>query len=133
MELNAQDVRPEDIPKLPSRMRDLVRLIGIPAAVDFINKFGGREVSFPKHENANKAGAASFSLLARVVGRENALILCTEYGGERLPIPRCHSWRYEMRARDIRRAFDAGASIPDLVSEHGLTSRAIEIILNRAV
>lgn len=133
MELNAQDIRPEDIPKLPSRMRDLVRLIGIPAAVDFINKFGGREVNFPIHENANKNGAASFSLLVYAVGRENALILCAEYGGEKLSIPRCHSWRYEMRARAIRRAFDAGARINDLASEYGLTARAVEIILNRAV
>lgn len=128
--MNACDLLPADLPRLPERMRELIRLIGIEAAVDLSNALGGLNISFPKHEAANRCGAASFRRLAEIVGNEATRALCAEYGGERIAIPRCHAWRAEVRARTIRRAFDAGATVPELARLHGITYRTVEKTLN---
>ncbi len=130
MEINACDILPDDLPRLPDRMRDLIRLAGIEAAVNLSNALGGLNIRFPKHEAANRYGAAAFRRLAELVGEDATRALCAEYGGEQIAIPRCHAWRQEFRARAIRRAFDAGATVPELAKRYGVTYRTIEKLLN---
>lgn len=91
------------------------------------------EIAIPKGEGNNAAGGAAFKRLADACGRDAALAICKEYGGEVLSIPRCHSLRTEMRARAIRRAFDAGEGLNTLAHRFDMTRRAVEIILNRAI
>lgn len=132
MDIHAHELTPEDIASLPALVRDIERVSGLPAAIAIVNAFGGMEISIPKGENNNAKGKVAFERIAAAVGRDAALAICNEFGGEMLSIPRCHTLRGEMRARAIRRAFDAGECVNTLARRFGMTYRAIEIILNRA-
>lgn len=133
MDIRAEELTPEDIAILPALVRDIVRVAGLPAAIAIVNAFRGIEISIPKGEGNNTAGNVAFNRLADACGRDAALAICKEYGGEVLGIPRCHTLRSEMRNRAIRRAFDGGENINSLAYRFDMTSRAVELILNRAV
>lgn len=133
MDIRAEDLTPEDIKLLPRQVLDIARIAGMEAAIACVNAFRGMVISIPKGEHYNKKGIEAFAKLAAGCGREAALALCAEYGGEMLFIPRCHTLRGEMRNREIRRAFDAGEDTNTLARRFDMTYRAVEIILNRAV
>jgi hypothetical protein len=127
MDIHAQDLTPDDLSRLPGMVRDFARIAGLESAIACVNAFRGMQITIPKGEDNNTAGR-----VAEVMGKDAALAICKEYGGEVLGIPRCHALRSEMRARAIRSAFDAGEDVNTLARRFDMTYRAIEQIINRA-
>ena len=66
--------------------------------------------------------------LVRVIGAEAATLLCKEYGGERLYIPKMDAWTYRERRTAIKDEYN-GANIKRLAKKYNLTERMIQIIV----
>jgi hypothetical protein len=130
--IDAAQVTQEDIEELSPFARDLVRIAGLDAAVMLFNTLGGQLIGIPKGRNNNAKGKLAYERLESVIGADATVRLCKEFGGERIEIPRCHALRNELRARAIRRDYDAGVAVNDLVAQHAVSHRAIEKILKRA-
>lgn len=130
--IDATQVTEADIAALSPFARDLAQLLGREAAVALFNALGGQLVSIPKGRDNNAKGRLAYDRLESAVGEAAARRLCEEYGGERFEIPRCLSLRNELRARAIRRDYDAGVAINDLVARYAVAHRGIEKILKRA-
>ena len=110
---------------LPASARDLAGLIGLPATLRLVEKWGGtmrlyvpRNIG-PDHE------------LARVLGLEAARALSSRYDGDYLPsVPRCADALRAARDRALLRRRAEGASPAALALEFGLTERHVWRILS---
>lgn len=116
---------------LPDMGREVVRLIGLPRAIDLFRTLGGVDFPVPKGANNNRFGAMRFEMLSECVGVEAAEVLCAEFGSTRLYIPKCQQALQHIRDRRIVREFDAGASSEELALKFRLTHRGIDAILKK--
>ena len=99
---------------LPSNGADLVRCIGVPAALALLNGLPGAVMVMPKAEApAHRCGPSRWAMLQSVVGPGAMPALAAQYGGAVLDVPVCHQLRTERRNRWLRARFDA------LTSPHG--------------
>lgn len=112
---------------LPESLRELVDLIGLPAALKLVERWGGITAVYvpkdmaPGHE------------LARVLGMEAARKLSEVYGGDCLRnIPRCVGGLRAVRDRQVVRLRSEGLAPRDIAPLVGLTERWVWEILNRA-
>jgi len=112
---------PELIDELPDGLRDIAELIGLPLALRLVEARGGRRFYFPY-------GVAPEHALVQLIGQEAAEILCREYPGERLEIPRATNYHRAVRNAHIHQSLAKGVSQSALAGDHGLTERQIRNI-----
>jgi Mor family transcriptional regulator len=117
--------------EMPDTAREIVRLIGLPCAIDLFRALGGVSFPAPQGEKNNRQGALRFEMLAECVGVNAAKVLCQEFGGTVFYIPKCQQAQQNIRDRRILRDFDKGASIEELALKYRITDRRIKGILKK--
>ncbi len=120
---------------MPAMAREIAGLIGMPDTLRLVEALGGTTFPVPKREN--RMGELRFNLLEQAVGVKAADILCKQYGGTNLYIPRCADALRRARDTEIIRLFDAeirtGRTGTEVVAElalrYRLSDRRIWLIL----
>lgn len=90
------DITPEDMPPAVSAV---AQLIGLPAALDLVENFGGLTLRIP-HGN-NEQGRAILHLIATSVGEVAAQRIATAFGATQLYIPNCKPALLKVRNRQL--------------------------------
>jgi hypothetical protein len=90
---------------LPRTARDLVDLIGLPAALALIEARAGQVITVPKRKR--KAGHTLFEELADLIGADAAEKIVGRYGGEYLTVPSCKRAAHAVRDAELQARFDA--------------------------
>lgn len=110
---------------LPRSLRDVVALIGLPATLLLVERFGGLIALYvptdigPEHS------------ISVAIGAPAARKLAARYGGDCIRnIPRCAAGLRRIRNTDIRARRAKGESAARLALAFGLTERQIWSILN---
>lgn len=91
---------------LPRSGVDLVRCVGLQAALALLNGLPGVVMTMPKTPDANRHAARRWGQLAQVMGSAAVPALAAQYGGGPLEVPTCHQLRLEKRNRWLRERFD---------------------------
>ncbi|EGJ49030.1 Mor transcription activator family protein [Desulfocurvibacter africanus] len=120
-------LRDAPLSALPESLRDMVDLIGLPAALKLVERWGGiTAVYVPKDMTPGHD-------LARELGYPAALKLSSVYGGDCLRnIPRCAGALRAARDRQVLRLRAENMAPRDIAPLVGLTERWVWEILNRA-
>jgi hypothetical protein len=109
---------------LPSRVADLVRVVGLPVALKIVEKWGGTRIWIPKK-------AAESHWLCEAVGMDAFTKLCAAYGYSWLEIDRCRAAIRATVETRIVREHDQGASSHELALRYGYTQRGIRKLRRR--
>lgn len=85
---------------LPGSALEMVRLIGLQAALLVIEHFGGTDLFFIREKETSLP--EDFMALAQVIGTEKAAILAREYpAADKVYVPRCMKAMNALRNREI--------------------------------
>ena len=118
-------LRSATVTDLPGSLRDLVELIGLPAALALVEHWGGVIALYvPQEMHAAHP-------LARRLGVEAAHKLASVYGGGSITIPRAAHALRRARDREVMRLRAEGLSPRDIAPQVGLTERWVWEILRR--
>lgn len=110
------------LPLLPTRLRDLARLIGLATAMTIVQHYGGRRLYIPSR-------AAVDHPLVALIGFEGLETLCKAYGLEdHFDVPKAAAALRFLRDEKIR-SEQGIKSTRVLAFEHGMTERQIWKIL----
>ena len=112
--------QPED---LPESLALMCELIGLDKTLSLVRLFGGTRLRIPAHP-------ADGHPLCRELGRAQARLLGSHYGGDDVYIPSLARLRRRQRNRRLRAAYDAGATVRELARSEHLSERSITTILN---
>lgn len=115
-----------DIQDLPPLFRELIDVVGEPAALALVSARPGLRVYIP---NVNWLGNQPDNWLVQLLGEPLALKLGARYGHTWLKLPKLDSIQREARHRAIIAAHAGGESTPELAIRFGYTERHIERIL----
>ena len=111
---------------LPPRLQEFVRLIGLPATMLLVERFGGLRIYIP-------ATATVDHPFAELIGYDNLVKLAEQYGidgtGDRLLLPRAERALNAVRNAQIRADYVASKSLRELAAEHHLTERHVSRIV----
>lgn len=113
----------EDV--LPSRVRALAEVIGLPAALKLVELRGGGRLYVPKHAEAEH-------WLALEIGLDALQALAAMYGGETIEIDRCHGVSIKLKHQAILSAADAGQTTFELARAWKMTERGIRLVKQKA-
>ncbi|SIS88153.1 Mor transcription activator family protein [Neptunomonas antarctica] len=72
---------------LPDSIHEVAAVIGMPATLRLVERFGGTTLPLPRGDNI--IGRASLAVLAKQIGDDDAQKLAHHCAGEPLYIPRC--------------------------------------------
>lgn len=100
-----------DLSHLPESAQKLIALIGLPATLCLVDKFGGCTISLYGSDN-------SLEKMAEIIGRDAAMKLLKFYGVAPFTVPLCHRALKAVRNADILAEFDR------LTLDEGLSARA---------
>ena len=114
---------------MPATALDLVRLVGLEAALGLIQELGGVPFPVPKGVNNNTAGSARFERLAEIVGQDGALRIVAEYGDDVLNIPTCKQAFAKAKKRAMAAYFDQGATLEEVAVAFRVTTRWVSIAM----
>lgn len=110
---------------LPESMRDIVRVVGIDAAITIVQERGGICMYIP-------ATASPDHWLANAIGME-AFTKLVEYApGWEPKIPLCKEALIAIKEREILKKAQSGKSQAELAREYKMTERGIRKLLRRA-
>jgi len=109
---------------LPTRVAELVDVVGLPAALKIVELRGGGRLEVPKH-------VKSGHWLVEHIGLEALTKLVAYYNGERIEIDRCADLLRAIQERIIVAAHDNGASNWQLAQQYGYTERGIRKLRKR--
>jgi Mor transcription activator family len=107
---------------VPQSFTDLVEAVGHDMAMVIVNTYGGTRVCVPKVFKA-------LHPLTELLGIEQARRLSEQLGGMNLSIPSLRKQRLQERNVEIRREYDGGTTVRELVRKYELTDRQIYTIL----
>lgn len=107
-----------DLSHLPESAQRLIALIGLPATLCLVDKFGGCTITLYGSEN-------SLQKMSDVIGREAAMKLLKLYGNAPFTVPLCHHALKAVRNADIIAEFDR------LTMGEGMSARASVIKITR--
>lgn len=107
------DITPDDMPPAVSAV---AHLIGLPAALDLVEAFGGLTLRIP--HGSNEQGRATLKLLASVVGEAAAQYIAAAYGATQLYIPNCKPALLKVRNRQL--LIDRNSLAADGLSERDI-------------
>lgn len=120
---------------LPKRVRDISGLIGLDAALAFVNEFGGTEVVFPANSIYSKA--RDVPLIIGAIGEDLAAKLLDFYRGDCIYIPMCSTTQRLIRDLEIIRLYEdlikrvsARQAIKELAAQFFISNRTIEYVVN---
>lgn len=124
---------------LPQGARDLIAVVGIPAALRLFEVAGGRVIDMAKGKRLR--GKAQIQALGEIVGAVAAGKLSKHYGGAPLRVPRCVRVVRRMRDASIQQRFDAldragysaRKAVSMIVGEFGIDDRTVWRVLKRDV
>lgn len=120
-----------DLSHLPQSAQLMVGVIGLPATVLFVERFGGKTLSLHRRGDSVKR-------LASVIGAAAADALFDCYGSDTIVVPRCTAALKSLRNEKILAEFDritgperqtTRVAIHSIVDHFGLTERQIWRIL----
>lgn len=103
---------------LPASARELVRCVGMNAALALLNDLPGVLMVVPKTATGNRHGAQRWQRLLELVGDDAMALLAAHYGGSALEINTCAALRTERRRRWLRTAFDTLTTGPAALSKN---------------
>lgn len=109
---------------LPSRVAELVDVVGLAAALKLVELRGGGRLEVPKRVKAEH-------WLVEHIGLEALAKLVAYYNGERIEIDRCFKVLLMIQERVIVAAHDNGASNWQLAKQYGYTERGIRKLRKR--
>uniref|UniRef100_B8DKX5 Mor transcription activator domain protein n=1 Tax=Nitratidesulfovibrio vulgaris (strain DSM 19637 / Miyazaki F) TaxID=883 RepID=B8DKX5_NITV9 len=120
---------------MPAMAREIAGLIGMPDTLRLVEALGG--TTFPVPKRGNKLGELRFCMLEQAVGVKAAEILCQQYGGTNLYIPRCADVLRKIRNAELIGFFDAYAGegksgknvVAELALKYKLSDRRVWEIL----
>lgn len=112
------------VEELPASLRELVEVIGLPAALALVEHWGGIRLWVPVELRDDHP------LIARL-GRDAAERLVQHYAGETISVPRCAAALRRMRDRRIRERYQHETAA-SLAREYGCTERWIWYVVSRA-
>lgn len=108
---------------LPESLREIIELIGLPATLKLVARWGGVRLYVPEKVYADH-------VLARTVGLDNAAALCEVFARCELIVPKCDAALGRIRDRQIRHRFQAeGWPAHRLARHYHLTERHVYRIL----
>ena len=113
--------------RLPPRVRALVKLLGVDAALALLEARGGVPLYIPKSIET----ARSYRW-ANALGSDALKALCEEFGGLSVELPKADSILRQMRNAAILRDATRGVSTTTLAQEHRLCRRQVINILRAA-
>ena len=121
---------------LPASVLEMVRLIGLQAALLVIEHFGGTDLFFIREKET--CFPADFLALAKVIGAEKAAILAREYPAvEKVYVPRCMKAMNALRNREIIALADKMIReksmrqiCKDLARQYRTSARTIQYIID---
>lgn len=103
-------------------LRELIRLIGLPAALTLTRVYGGRTLRVPSR-------ATSVHPLTVSLGAPVAEVLCREYAGIELDVPSERTALLEHRNRLICQEYGQGSSIKSIARRYGITRTMVRKVL----
>lgn len=106
---------------LPPRLHEFVRLIGLPATMLMVDRFGGLRIYIPLEPTPEH-------MFAELIGFDNLVALCSEFNGDRVLLPRALRALNAVRNAKIRAEYGP-KSLRDLASEYRLTERHVSRIV----
>lgn len=114
---------------LSPALRDLVWVVGLPAALKLSARYGGTDLVVP----SDYAVVSQKRLeLCGVIGDEATKKLIQHHSGEKLYIPKGERALRLARNRVIEREYDAGeTTAARLAIKHNLSERQVRTILNK--
>lgn len=113
---------------LPASVQQLIELVGAGPALALVRAFGGNVIKVPSRDREEGRLRAR---LVEVMGGPAAALFIDRYSGETLSIARCAAAARDERDRAIIAAYDRGASVARLATEHLMTERQVRTILKR--
>lgn len=117
-----------DTELLPRVLQDFVRLIGLPATMDFVHAYGGLRIYIPTPERCHADHP-----YAQVIGQDNLRRLAQVYGQEdHFPLPKAEAALLAVRNSRIAHAYGHHKTARELAAEYRLTERQIERIVAAA-
>jgi Mor family transcriptional regulator len=122
---------------LPASIHEVATVIGMPATLRLVERFGGTTLPLPT--GANRNGRIYLRALAKQIGDDDAQKLAHHCAGEPLYIPRCDAALRRIRDLSICDQFDvivregttANKAVVKLALEYKLTDRWIWNILQK--
>lgn len=108
-------------------LEELVKTLGLPAALRLVERFGGVRIYLPRAENLKPGNQ-----VAGVIGLEAARDLCALWPQERPYIPRAAQFLRDARDRALL-ADAAKHTVPQLARNYELTERQVYNVLKRGV
>lgn len=118
---------------MPSTARDLIDLLGWPAARALLIAYAGANLMIQLGKCNNSAGAARYEHLVEIMGAESADKLLQVYGGDILNMPTCFRAIARARQRLIQARWAAGAGRKELCAEFGVTAVWLVHVLKRSL
>lgn len=115
-----------DTDYLPPSLKDLVDVIGLPAAQALVSEYGGVRLTVPLKMPEDHQ-------LAELLGIEAARKLAHHYGLERLDIPNAKAAIMAVRNKQMRQDHADGVSARRLARRYRLTERRVWEILAEGV
>lgn len=123
---------------LPSIIQSLANVIGRHKALQLVGqlprtkqvKSDGRTrwriyANFPKPQNLKRTHK-----LAQILGFDDALKLCSMFGGEIVSIPSCNAMYKDFLHRSIRNQYLSGVSLEILVIIFGMNRKSLNKIIS---
>jgi hypothetical protein len=104
---------------MPPSLKDLVTLIGFPATLKLVERYGGLPLYVPREEHLN----ADHGIVA-TIGADLARKLSRDRGTETLEIPRAAGYLRWVRDQVMRRQYET-RSASELAREFGMTRRNV--------
>ncbi len=121
---SAPDLDDATLALLPKRVRELVEVVGITAALKIVDLRGGGRLEVPRR-------AKPEHWLVEHIGLDALVKLVAYYDGERIEIDRCANLALMIKERLIVAEFERGASNWQLAQKHGYTERGIRVLRKR--
>lgn len=124
----AQDIDDESLALLPKRVAELVKVVGLEAALKLVELRGGRRLEVPKHVKPGH-------WLVEHIGLDALSKLVAYYGEERIEIDRCayvvRALKEQAKEQAIVTEYANGASNAQLAEKYQYTERGIRKLRKR--
>lgn len=123
--------------RLPRMVRDIADRLGLPAALELVEKLGGVTLPIPMRQSLR--GETRYCFLVDKLGAELAGALCREYGGTDLYVPNCRQTLIDERNAALNRDRDELAKkgvserkiVATLALQYRISDRNVWRILKR--
>lgn len=108
---------------MPKQVQELIELLGVNEAYQFICQFGGQVKYIAKSPQRTS--------LKTAVKPENLAVLCAHFGGITLEVPKREHFDRQIRNLQIKQDSGDGASRSELALKYNLSIRHIGNIKNK--